>query len=72
MQDYGFEEGLPYTVYRRGVRAQRVVSQFLTDKIEVALQDREALAGQRCVVSLRLQGLEEEGLMTAKATDRYC
>ena len=72
MQNYGFEEGVPFTVFRRGVRARRVVEAFLTDKIEAALQDREALVGRMSVVSLLLQGLDEEGMLTAKATNRYC
>ena len=72
IQDYGFQEGLPFSVYWRGVRAQRVLLAFFTDKIEEALQDREALVGRRSVVSLLLQGLDEEGMITAKTTNRYC
>ena len=70
MQSYGFEEGIPFTLFWKGVRGQRVVEAYLTDKIEEALQDREALAARKSVVSLLLDGLDEEGADAYLSTDR--
>ena len=71
VQNYGFEEGIPFTLFWKGMRAQRVVEAFLTDKIEEALQDREALAARKSVVSLLMEGFDdEEGGHAFASSDR--
>lgn len=70
MQNFGFEEGVPFSTYWKGLRAKRVVEAFLTDKIEAALQDREALAARKSVVSLLLEGYAQEGEDASLVTDR--
>jgi hypothetical protein len=72
MQNWGFENGLPFTKYRKGLNARAEMEAFLRPRLEAALLDRAALDASDSIVARMLRSLEEEGLQEGSARCAGC
>jgi hypothetical protein len=67
VQNYGFEEGIPGTLYNKGMKAKYVMSEYMANRLESALQDeieRKKVASVEenpSIITKFLMCLAEEG-----------
>jgi hypothetical protein len=67
VQDFGLEDGLPFTAYREGMVARKETIAYLTPKIE-ALLAKHSLDDKDTVIGLIVTELESAGVDVASNT----
>jgi hypothetical protein len=60
-QNFGLRDGLPGTVYNKGVRAVEGIEAILIPVLREALADEEEVMKQGTILGRLMQGLKEEG-----------